>query len=1855
MSEWIVYSKDGLTERCRLKRLEYNGSFMNERTISATFEYHSEVAFDVFDYIVYRNEKFELESIPSVKKISNHNYEYELRFVSLKYELERCEMRDIVPKDNGVTYPTPLTFSFTGDVRYLTERIQANLDSLYGEGVWSIVIPEGVKSEEKNITISQQNCWNALSLVNTTYNLTFSIKGRVITVGGEQSLVGHVFQYGKGKGLYEIERVSDTDTGIVTKVRAYGGTRNLDYSYPKRPEWTDSVLPVSFALSPLRLMLPSFKLDGKTDYVLADDSIISEYGIREASVVYDDIYPSITGMLNYDDEPIDEIKSVDEVDDSKDTFIVYLYDLGFDLESNLTTENAQISMKSGSLIGYTFNISEIEKQEDNSYKITLGRITNEEGDTGNFNIPNSQWSIAAGDKFVLLNILMPQEYIRHAEERLLERAKEYLNEYGRTNFSYNVGLHDKFLKENANIYEELIEGSKLRIYDQNLGISEDVTIQSITITENMGDNMLTQVKVTLNNKPSASTIERIQGQIKELSETSAGQFSTQSELLKQYRRKLDKPFFDRLFAAVDINGNEIPSTDLSTPIAYIKARYSVASIGGFTMYLNDNSYNLPSIYDGLPIDNNTIYWENGILKAKGGGGVAESVSWADITGKPEWLLDGKISYSEIEGTPDLSVYALKRSLSEYVTKTELTNLDYADKDWVKEYVVDINTGNITAITKQMVIEALGYTPYDNTNPNGYVTSESIPSLDGYATEDWVIKKGYLTSIPSEYITESELTAKGYATALSVNAALGNKVDKVDGMGLSTEDFTTALKTKLEGLNNYNDTAISNAVTKLRNDFDALVDGDTSTAIDNFNEIIAFLNGVQDNQDLSSIIASIEQQIAAKYTKPSGGIPKSDLVQAVQTSLGKADSALQSHQSIYTLTFQSGTFASGSFTANSGNKTINIPTTTSHVSEGSNLYFTNARAVSALGDTLKSYVTLSGSQTVSGEKNFTGGLKVNGSPIVYDAAKKCWKLEGDLLITGGLTMYGSDSSFTPSTIMDAIAVDGTTISKDGGVLRVIGGGSGSISEITKQMVIDALGFTPISSSDIPTALPNPHSLKFGSKLYDGSASKTILASDLGALTAHQTIYALTVKDSAGTTQLTYTPNSGTGSLTITKAMVGLGNVDNLAASGYLTALSSNTTNAVSITVGGTTKSITSATMKTSLGLGSLAYKSSLTASDIPNLDWSKITSGNPTTLSGYGITDAKIANGVVTLGSSSITPLTNITTKLVTDALGYTPYNMDDFTKANIKSTLGISDWALAASKPSYTWDDILGRPTLLSSFTDDVVAGKYLPLSGGTISGFFAINGSNASYTQYKVNNAVKGEVGWHSNYGIFIKNETSKKFLNITDEGLAKFDGNTIIHSGNIGSQSVASATKLQTARTIWGQSFDGTGNVDGVISINGLDVLYSNGVSTFYAGNKSVTSYLSGNNVQLRYGDAEATGLILNSAGNVGIGTNSPSEKLEVNGNISALRGIFGRVLVNKGYGDHVGDQTIETSSNGMMLYLQYYNNGGINLCQGGGNVGIGTTEPSEKLEVNGNAKANGFVATSPNGLRLAYGDYGALLRNDGSGLFILLTNKGDALNGSFNTLRPFKIDLATGDIQMESNVFITKSFKLSKRLRVNAKEAEVSFGYLKSNIANANNVGIAHLGTNYGGTSDMTREDLDMTAISMYRGIVGIGKEYDYTSLRAIYDAGVDLGLTKGLLIGSAKVLYTNNELNISTSAYINGNILTTGGITMYSQRSLKNIVDERGLSLNELRTIKPTRYTWKDNRDDRIHFGGIADDIQQVLPEVVYNANGVLTMDYGNAGFAIASSLIKPVVDHEQRIKALEKENEELKQEIKRLRA
>lgn len=780
MGRFTVYSKDGQTVRCVLDKLEYTGVFMAERACTSTFISDAKINFDVFDYIDYRGERFELELLPTVKKISKHQYSYDLNFVSLKYELERCMMRNIVPSDNGIVYPTPLVVEFTGTVKYLAERIQACLDAMYGKGVWSITLADGVDSEEKNISMSNQNCWSALSLVNTEYKLNYFVKGRSVTIGGAEPVVNNVFEYGKGKGLYEIERISDADTGIVTKLRAYGGTRNLDYSYPKKPEWTDSILPANYALSPLRLMLPSFKTDGVTDFVLASNEAIAKYGIREGVITYDDIYPSITGMKNSAGQAIDEIKSVDAItSETQPTFTVQLYDLGFDLNESLTTDEAQLSMKSGALQGYAFTITKIVKASDGSYTLTLGRNTLEEADTDNFTVPNKDWNMKAGDKFVLLNILMPQEYIRAAENRLLERAKEYLAKYSSTNYSYNIGVDEIFMARNANFYNEIMEGKRLTVNDPEMGIDhENVIIQSLSIKE--GEGLIPTFEVTLNNEPSASTLERIQGQISEIETSVNNKFSSQSELSKQYRKKLDKVVWDRnLEERVDDNGKE-----------YLFLTKPLITAYGVTMYAGAD-VQVPSIYEGLPIDGVTIQWVDGKLVSTGGKGTANGIVVNGNTYTPNE--DGIIT---LPNYPSLSGYATEQwvnnTLSGYATSSSLSQLSAK----VDNFLEGTDTDGIINKWKELESFLAGQTQTSTLAELLSVKADKATTLAGYGITD-AYTKNDISGLLADYVTKSgaqDITGiKSFINGLNIGDILVKKhsdgVVELDGDLILTGSLT----------------------------------------------------------------------------------------------------------------------------------------------------------------------------------------------------------------------------------------------------------------------------------------------------------------------------------------------------------------------------------------------------------------------------------------------------------------------------------------------------------------------------------------------------------------------------------------------------------------------------------------------------------------------------------------------------------------------------------------------------------------------------------------------------------------------------------------------------------------------------------------------------------------------------------------------------------------------------------------------------------------------------------------------------------------------------------------------------------
>lgn len=96
----------------------------------------------------------------------------------------------------------------------------------------------------------------------------------------------------------------------------------------------------------------------------------------------------------------------------------------------------------------------------------------------------------------------------------------------------------------------------------------------------------------------------------------------------------------------------------------------------------------------------------------------------------------------------------------------------------------------------------------------------------------------------------------------VRRLIGEKVDKAVGKQLTTEDFTTLLKQKLEGLTNYNDATLTAELNNLKARLDALIGTSASAAIDTFNEITAFLAGITDTQSLTTLLSGFRTDIVA---------------------------------------------------------------------------------------------------------------------------------------------------------------------------------------------------------------------------------------------------------------------------------------------------------------------------------------------------------------------------------------------------------------------------------------------------------------------------------------------------------------------------------------------------------------------------------------------------------------------------------------------------------------------------------------------------------------------------------------------------------------------------------------------------------------------------------------------------------------------------------------------------------------------------------------------------------------------------------------------------------------------------------
>lgn len=113
---------------------------------------------------------------------------------------------------------------------------------------------------------------------------------------------------------------------------------------------------------------------------------------------------------------------------------------------------------------------------------------------------------------------------------------------------------------------------------------------------------------------------------------------------------------------------------------------------------------------------------------------------------------------------------------------------------LKDIIAKSNGENVTVTynNAEMTLAAALASIYNSVS--AAQTSSDVETIVGNAID------GLIDGAPATYDTLKEIAAYIEAhgeTVTALNQAIGNKVDKETGKGLSTEDFTTALKNKLE--------------------------------------------------------------------------------------------------------------------------------------------------------------------------------------------------------------------------------------------------------------------------------------------------------------------------------------------------------------------------------------------------------------------------------------------------------------------------------------------------------------------------------------------------------------------------------------------------------------------------------------------------------------------------------------------------------------------------------------------------------------------------------------------------------------------------------------------------------------------------------------------------------------------------------------------------------------------------------------------------------------------------------------------------------------------------------------------------
>ena len=350
--------------------------------------------------------------------------------------------------------------------------------------------------------------------------------------------------------------------------------------------------------------------------------------------------------------------------------------------------------------------------------------------------------------------------------------------------------------------------------------------------------------------------------------------------------------------------------------------------------------------------------------------------------------------------------------------------------------------------------------------------------------------------------------------------------------------------------------------------------------------------------------------------------------------------------------------------------------------------------------------------------------------------------------------------------------------------------------------------------------------------------------------------------------------------------------------------------------------------------------------------------------------------------------------------------------------------------------------------------------------------------------------------------------------------------------------------------------------------------------------------------------------------------------------------------------------------------------------GNVGIGTTSPSEKLEVNGNSNFIGDIILHPSTSEGYNGTAYLRANSEGSepaNVAIQFNTMADRYQVEAMRISPLG-DVSIGISEFGGNLNVANSINIggstqSVELAVNGIAYVSGRMITESDMIALGNVGIGtaspseklDVNGNIKASGDIssgssgalvcpqTAGTDTTTGLALYGGsdsadIYGI--QFMKTSTTGYGTHGSVTGdwatyFNMSNTTGRGWIFRTNgggNKASIDTG----GNIVASGEVTAYSDARLKNILNPTTNVLDRINALTVYDYTRKDTENKKLRTGLLAQDLQKQFPQFVSGKEGkdsYLSINYSEYAATVATKGIQElytiIQQQQQQIDELEK--------------